>query len=241
MLTTRAIIFRATKFRESSLILDAYTEAKGLRKYLINGVRKARAQTPASLLQVMNLVELVAYDRDDKEINRLKEVRLEFAYQQIPFDVVRGTLGLFMAEVARKTIREREENAALFRFLYENFVFLDETRESLANLHLQFLLELSTHLGIMPSGEWSEATPLFDLREGQFVTDLPAHGRYLAEEASQYFNRLLHADRTEAHRVTLNKSQRIALLKALLFYYELHLENMGEIKSLDVLRAVLSD
>ncbi|MEL6276480.1 MAG: recombination protein O N-terminal domain-containing protein, partial [Bacteroidota bacterium] len=54
LITTRAIIFRATKYQESSLILDAYTELKGLRKYIISGVRKAKARTPASLLQVMN-------------------------------------------------------------------------------------------------------------------------------------------------------------------------------------------
>lgn len=240
MLTTRAIIFRATKYRDSSLIVDAYTEEKGLRKYLINGVRKAKSRTPASLLQVMNLVELTAYDRDDKEINRLKEIRLAYAYQQIPFDVVRGTLGLFMAEVARKTIREREENSALFKFIFDAFVFLDETNESLANVHIQFLLELSIHLGIMPSGEWSKTTPFFDLREGQFVAELPSHSSCLKEEQSYLIYRFLHIERDEAHAIKVEKQRRIALLRDVLQYYSHHLENMAEIKSLEVLRAVLS-
>ncbi|PHI20207.1 DNA repair protein RecO [Lewinellaceae bacterium SD302] len=239
MLTTRAIIFRTTKYRDSSLIVDAYTEEKGLRKYIINSVRKAKARTPASLLQVMNLVELTAYDRDDRDINRMKEIRLAYAYQQIPFDVVRGTLGLFMAEVARKTIREREDNGPLFHFLFDAFVFLDETRESLANIHLQFLLELSIHLGIMPSGEWSEETPLFDLREGQFVSSIPDHRQYLEEEQSYLVFRFLQVDRSDAHRIKVEKSRRLALLRNLLEYYSLHLENMAEIKSFEVLRTVL--
>lgn len=238
MLKTRAIIFRATKFRESSLIIDAYTE-KGLRKYLINGVRTAKAKTPASLLQVMNLVDLVAYDRADKEINRLKEVRLAFAYQQIPFDVVRGSLGLFMAEVARKTVKEREDNPTMFRFLFDSFVFLDETKESLANVHLQFLLELSIHLGIMPSGEWTNDSPLFDLQEGQFQQHIPNHSRYLDEEQSYLLYRFLHIDRAHAHEIKVEKSRRMNLLRDILKYYSIHLENMAEIKSLEVLRAVM--
>lgn len=239
MLKTRAIIFRGTKYRDSSLILDAYTEEKGLRKYLINGVRKAKAQTPASLLQVMNLVDIVAYDRDDKELNRLKEVRLAYAYQQIPFDVIRGSVGLFMAEVASKTIKERDDNSSLFNFLYDSFVFLDQTEESLANIHLQFLLELSVHLGIMPSGEFTNDSPLFDLRAAQFQADLPNHSDYLDEEQSYLLFRFLHMNREQAHQLKVEKNRRMALLRDILKYYSLHLENMAEIKSLTILKAVL--
>jgi DNA repair protein RecO (recombination protein O) len=239
LITTRAIIFRAIKYRESSLILDAFTEQKGLRKYLINGVRTARARTPASLLQVMNLVELVAYEREDREINRVKEVRLAYAFQQIPFDVIRGSLGLFMAEVARKTIREQEENPGLFNFLFDAFRFLDETTASLANVHVQFLLELSVHLGIMPSGEWTDATPLFDLEAGQFTSQIPNHGHYLKEEQSYLVYRFLHVDRAHAHEIKVEKTRRMALLRDILRYYSFHLENMAEIKSLEVLRTVM--
>ncbi|MEL6143037.1 MAG: DNA repair protein RecO [Bacteroidota bacterium] len=239
LITTRAIIFRATKYQESSLILDAYTELKGLRKYIISGVRKAKARTPASLLQVMNLVEIVAYEREDREINRLKEVRLAYPYQQIPFDLMRGTLGLFMAEVARKTVRERENNPGLFQFLYESFQFLDQTEASLANVHLHFLLELSTYLGFMPSGEWSIHTPIFDLKEGQFGSGAPRHPDYLPEEKSAWVHQLLHLDKAHAHEIKIPKTERLALLRELLRFYHLHLDGIGEVNSLEVVSEVM--
>ena len=239
LITTRAIIFRATKYQETSLILDAYTELKGLRKYIISGVRKAKARTPASLLQVMNLVEIVAYEREDREINRLKEVRLAYPYQRIPFDFTRGTLGLFMAEVARKTVRERENNPALFQFLYRSFQFLDQTEEALANVHLHFLLELSTYLGFMPSGEWTVQTPIFDLQEGQFISMLPGHPHYLTEEKSAWVHQLLHLDKVHAWEIKIPKKYRLELLRELLLYYRLHLEGIGEVNSLEVLREVM--
>lgn len=239
LITTRAIIFRATKYGESSLILEAYTELKGLRKYIIGGVRKKNARVPAGLLQVMSLVEIVAYEREDRDMNRLKEVRTAFPFRRIPFDVVRGALGLFMAEVARKTVREREDNQGLFDFLFAAFRYLDESEHSVANLALQYLLEFSTYLGFMPSGEYSADTPFFDLREGQFLPRIPGHGDYLTEEKSQLLYELLHRDREHVHELEMNRATRAALMNDLLFYYRHHVEGMGEINSLGVLREVL--
>ncbi|MEO0733666.1 MAG: recombination protein O N-terminal domain-containing protein, partial [Bacteroidota bacterium] len=101
LLKTRALIFRATKYGDSSIILEVYTEQRGIRKYIISGVRKARSRTPASLVQPLNLVDLVAYEREGKDLQRIKEVRPAHVYTRIPFDVYRGTVGLFMLEVAR--------------------------------------------------------------------------------------------------------------------------------------------
>lgn len=240
LITTRAIIFRTIKYQETSLIVEAYTELKGLRKYIISGVRKSKARTPASLLQVMNLVEIVAYERENRDLNRLKEVRLAYNFQQIPFDVIRGTLGLFMAEIARKTVLEREDNQPLFQFLFNSFEFLDRTKNSLANVPIQFLLEFSTYLGIMPSGEWSAETPFFNLREGQFEAELPAHGEYLPEEKSLVIHHLLHADKEHAHEMKVAKQLRLNLLDDLIKYYGMHIEGMGEINSAKILRSCFS-
>ncbi|MEM9837371.1 MAG: DNA repair protein RecO [Bacteroidota bacterium] len=237
LITTRAIILRTIKYQETSLIVEAYTELKGLRKYIISGVRKSKARTPASLLQVMNLVEIVAYEREDRDLNRLKEVRLAYPFQQIPFDVIRGTLGLFMAEIAHKTVREREPNAGLFNFLFGSFHYLDNCQGSLANLPLHYLLELSTYLGIMPSGEWSITTPFFDLKEGQFVAHLPAYTHYLDEEKSLIIHQLLHLDRLVAQDFKVAKPIRISLLDELIHYYGIHIEGMGEVNSGKILRA----
>ena len=72
LLETRALILRAVKYGDSSLILETYTEAKGIRKYIVGGVRKARSRTPASLVQPMNLVDIIAYEREGKDMTRLK-------------------------------------------------------------------------------------------------------------------------------------------------------------------------
>ncbi|MEM6771946.1 MAG: DNA repair protein RecO, partial [Bacteroidota bacterium] len=212
MLKTRAIIFRAIKYGESSLILEVYTEAKGIRKYIVSGVRKARSRTPASLVQPMSLVELVAYERAGKDLNRLKEVRPAHVYTKIPFDVYRGTIGLFMLEVARNTIREIEDNLALFTFLFDAFVFLDTSPGPIGNIHLHFLLKLTTYLGFLPAGVYSAETPYFDLREGVFLASFPGHRDYLDAERAKLMYELLHADRADLKSIKAPRADRLSLL-----------------------------
>ena len=187
----------------------------------------------------MNLVEIVAYEREDREMNRLKEVRLARPYHQIPFDLKRGTLGLFLLEMARKSVREREANPALFDYLFDSFCFLDETENSIANLHLHFLLGLSPYLGFLPIGDWSVSTPLFDLQEGQFISELPGHQHYLTEEIAQLLYRLLEMEREQVHELPLNRISRQTLLQALVAFYRFHVPGMGEINSLKVLKEIM--
>ncbi len=239
LIKTRAIIFRAIKYGESSLILEVYTEERGIRKYIVSGVRKARSRTPASLVQPMNLVDIVAYEREGKDLNRLKEVRPAHIYTRIPFDVYRGTIGLFLLEVARNAIREIEDNHALFDFLFDSFVFLDTTDGPLGNIHLHFLLELTSYLGCLPSGSYSEETPYFDLREGCFVPSFPGHRDYLDAPRAALMFHLLHADRAELEEIKISRGERLGLLNDLIIFYRHHIEGLKEINSLKVLREVM--
>ena len=97
LIATRGIVFRTIKYSESSIIADIYTEARGLQSYYINGIRSEKAKLKAGLFQPMSLLEIVAYAREDKSLNRIREARLTYAYQSIRFDGRKGTINLFSA------------------------------------------------------------------------------------------------------------------------------------------------
>ena len=180
LIKTRGIVFKSIKYSETSLIVDIYTEEKGLRKYLISGVRSKKAKTSAGLFQVMSLVDLVAYHRDDKDLTRIKEIKPSYVYQNIPFNLKRGAIGMFMAEIAQKSIRETEENPELFDFLFNSFRYLDQTKAPVANIHLHFLLELTLFLGIILSGYYHPSSLFFDLKECCYMAAPPHHTNYLS-------------------------------------------------------------
>ena len=239
LIKTRGIVLRTKKYSETSVITDIYTEAKGLRSYIISGVRSKRAKVGAALLQIMSLVDIVAYHRDDKDLTRLKEIKPLYVYKTIPFDFRRSAVGMLMTEVTRKTIHEQEEQPELFDFLLKSFLFLDETSESIANIHLQFLLNLTEYIGFMPSDSFSEETPYFDLKEGCFSPINPAHQYWLEKDLSELFSLLLHAPKEQVHSIIMTREQRRNLLRHILDYYRLHIENFPTINSHEILEEVM--
>lgn len=241
LIKTRGVVLRTKKYSETSVIADVFTEAKGLRSYIISGVRSKKAKVSAGLLQIMSLVDLVAYHRDDKDLTRLKEIKPLHVFQNIPFDIRRSSVGMLMTEVARKTIHGQEEQPELFEFLKESFLHLDETENSIANLHLHFLLNLTIHLGFMPGDNFSEETPYFDLKDGNFAPINPPHQYWLESDLSEIFSQLLHLRKEDAHTVQMSREQRRNLLHHILDYYALHIENFPTINSLDILEEIMSN
>jgi len=238
VLKTRGIVFRNQKYGETSVILDVFTEERGLQSYIVHGVRTAKARVHASLVQVMSLVELVAYSRDDRALQHIREIRPAWVYQSIPFDLKKGTIGLFMVEMARKSIREVEENRPLFDFLFESFRYLDQTAGPVSNFHLRFLCELAVLLGFQPDGNATPQTPFFDLQEGMFVGALPQHPYYLTENHSLLLDRLLHTAPDALPSIGFTRQDRKTMLRHLMDYYRLHIENFPEIHSYQVLETV---
>jgi len=238
LIKTRGIVFRSIKYGETSLIVDAYTEERGLQKYFVNGVRKPKARMNAALFQHMSIVDLVAYARSDRDMNRIKEIRPAVIYQRLPFDVRRGAIGMFITELARKTLREAEENQPLFSFLFNTLLLLDQAESGIANVHLYFVLHLSAFLGFFPESRPTTDADLFDLQEGRFRELPPDHAYYLDAVLSHRLAQLLNTNLSGAALVSLSREQRNRLLDKLLTYYRLHLDNFPEIHAHAVLREI---
>ncbi len=236
LIKTRGIIFKVLKYSETSLILDIYTEEKGLKKYIISGVRNKKSKLKTGVLQPISLVDLVAYFREDRDLHRIKEIKPAHIYQSIPFNLMKGTIALFMVELAQKTIREEEANADLFEFLYHQFLSLDEMPTLNLDFHIHFMLELSGFLGFLPTKNWSEQIPFFDMREGLFVSADPLHPYALNKALSAKIGQLLKKKSPK-----LSRKDRQLILNKLIDYYKIHVENFKGLNTHTVLKEVLGE
>lgn len=239
LIKTRGIIFKSVKYSESSIIADIFTEEKGLRSYIISGVRSKNAKINASILQVMTLVDLVVYHREDKNLTRIKEIKSSYVFQSIPFDVVKGAVGLFMVELARKTIRESEKNNLLFNFLFDAFRQLDISSFSVANFHIAFMVELSAFLGFLPGGEYSKETAGFDLAEGVFSALNKDGVHTLNNSESKFLDAFLKTPLDKSYTIKLNRMERKSFLNQMITFYKFHVENFESLNAHKILEEVL--
>ncbi|MBL7802426.1 MAG: DNA repair protein RecO [Saprospiraceae bacterium] len=240
LLHTRGIVFRAVKYGETSVIADIFTEEQGLHSFIAGSVRTAKSRMPYSLFQPMTVVDLVAYMKGQEgSLNRLKECRAGEVFTGIPFDIRRGAVALFMAEICRKSIHEGEAQQDLFAFLLDQLLWLDTTPHPIANLHLHFLTHLSGFLGFQPGVEEEGEELFFDLKEGAFSVVPPPHPLYLEVEDSARLIDLLSAPLQTAHEIPISRPQRKLLLQRMLQFYQMHLPGFTGVNTPDILEMVM--
>ena len=240
-LTTRAIVFRQTKYSDTSLVVKLLTEHSGLMSILVKGAHGPKAKIRASLFQPLNLLELVIDHKEKSELHYVREARVEFTYSSIPLDIRKTSILLFINELLYKSIQEEVSNEELFRYIHDHLTFLDKEPEVTGTYHLLFALHLTKLLGFFPHGIYDgHPETLFNLQEGQFSRSGELFGdQAITGRECGYFAKLLALSPEEHHSITIPSSIRNLLLEKLLVYYRLHLPITGEFKSHHVLHEVL--
>ena len=160
------------------------TDLLGRATYMVQGVKSSRGHgNKAALLQPVFPVEFEGMASPRAEMHRLREMRAAPPLRSIPFDVRKGTIALFMAEMLYRLVREVEPNSPLFDFVFGAVQALDGMESAVANFHLWFMVALSRHLGFFPGNEWSPGW-WFDIREGVFTPVMPRGEAFSRENAA---------------------------------------------------------
>jgi DNA repair protein RecO (recombination protein O) len=232
---TRGIVLRTTRYGESSLVVNCYTEQNGRQAYMVKGVRKSRKNNRSNLFQPLFILDFEVYHKDTRDIQLVKEVTRAVPINSIPYDITKSTQAIFMAEMLYRAVKEEEPNPMLAHFLMNSIEYLDALREPLPDFHLVFLFHLSRHLGFFPQNNYGEANRYFDLVSGQFKPIFSEPETQLDEEASRLWSQYIRSDFQGSTTMGFNSRQRKIVLDQLIRYYKNHVEGMGDIRSLDVL------
>ncbi len=237
---SKGIVFRTIKYGETSIITDIYTREKGLRSFIVNGVRRSKSRMSASLFQHGMLLDMLAYDKEGGTLARIKEVKSDYIFKDLHFNINKSSLSLFILELIRNTLREHEANVSLFDYLYQWFVDLDQWKEKIANLHLHFMVEFAGYIGFQPTNNYQVNMPYFDLETGQFVSLEGSYGHHtiMDEEMSRYIHQLMIMDRHDLHELIIPKLIRQRITDSLLNYYKLHIEGFRDLKSYEILKQI---
>lgn len=238
--TTRGIVLHSIKYSENSLIVDIFTESRGNVSFLVKIPRSKKHPVNSVLLRPLNILELVFDFRVNQNLQRISEMRVAVPYMTIPYNPLKETLALFLSEFLFYALRNESENAALYLYLQNSLEWLDSRDERFANFHLVFLLRLTLFLGIWPNVEEYRWGNLFDLQGGYFCEVQPPHGSYLEPDEARLLPVLVRMNYHTMHLFRMSRNDRARFLEVLNEYYSIHIPNFPALKSISVLREVLS-
>lgn len=222
---TRGIALSFIKYKESSIIARIFTETFGMQSYIVNSIRSKTAKTKIALFQPLTLLDLVVYHNKKKDVNRISELKCNCTFHTIPFDIRKTSIALFLTELLNQALLDEGENEPLFEFLHDSIHMFDVVEKDFEIFHLQFLMQLTKYLGIMPESGISLLKEIGHFKA--YNKDFCGKVDFFLKSSYEEYLRL-------------DKAIRGEILMAFLNYYRFHYDSVKEFKSIQVLKEVFN-
>lgn len=226
--TTRGIVIRYLKYRETSIIVHIFTEKFGMGSFIVNGIRSTRSKRSIGYFQPFSLLEVVCHSKPNREIQHLSDFKYFAPAHSIQTDIRKSTIALFLAEVIGKLLNQEQGNPqqGLFDFLTESILRFDGIKAGIENFHLHFLLKILPFIGL----GIDDGDALIESMEMEMMED--------DKRVIEFISEIIRSDLETS--LMSNGNLRFKTLELILQYYHHHTDVIGEIKSLKVLHQVFS-
>lgn len=138
-----AIVLSLNKYSDTGSIAHLYTAEQGRMQYAVYGNKYKGVLRPLSIIEFT----IAKRQNAPHQMGSLSSTSLSYTPQLLATDVQRQCVAMFIAEILSSTLRHPMSDQPLFEWLCEMVKHLD-TDEDICNLHLNFLIEYASHLGI---------------------------------------------------------------------------------------------
>ncbi|BDD05337.1 DNA repair protein RecO [Aureibacter tunicatorum] len=222
---TKGIVLNFVKFKETSIIVKLFTEKFGTQSYIVNGVRSSKAKGKMAMFQPFTLLDMQVYHKPNADINRISELHIGKPFFSIPYDVHKSAITIFLTEFCAKVLFHEESNPPLYNYLEASMELFDNLETGKDNFHLQFMVKLSSRLGIA----FETAEEFSRLVESHFPV-------LVSQEEKEALKSFL--DMELGGECRISNGIRSSLFDLLLKYYQYHYDNISNLKSIHVLKEV---
>lgn len=238
LVSTKAIVLSKLKYKDHDLIVKCYTEKFGVKTYLLKHILKTKkGKFKPAYFQLLTILELQAEHKDNRSLQYLKDIKLQYNYKTLHTNVVKSAIVMFLSEILSNILKEEEENLALYNFIETSLIWFDEN-ETNTIFHLLFLIKLTKYLGFYPDTNIRE-TNFFNLEEGRFQHN-ETNLYCISGNNLVFLKQLLGIKFDVYNNLDINSNQKRELLDMILLYFKLHLDGFKTPKSLTVLNQVFN-
>lgn len=234
---TQGIVLCTIPYNDRSQFVHIYTEQLGKITCRVTISRLRRSGGQRMLYAPLSVLDMILEGRPGQEIQQIREAQLLLSpYTLSMSDPGKTSQCMYMAELLDKTIREVEADARLWQFIRQSVELLQLSISGSANFHLVFTTRLSYLIGFHVDNSTYQPGMQFDISEGIYTRGPIYHPYYLTAESTVWLHQLLDTDFSHLDDLHLTREQRNILLDMMLTFLRIHLPEMGNIKSVDVLK-----
>lgn len=236
---TKAVVLRKLDYGDTSVIAHFYTEEFGKVTAIIKGARSRKSKM-GSIVDVMNLVEIVFYQKENREVQLITQADLIAHYPKIKQDLNRLKYSSAVHELVSSLIIENEKNTRLFKGILRIQELFEQNKEHPAVLFIKFFLFFIKEIGYELHFE-SKRLDMADVEAGEpvvfhyelgFMNKAGNEDKLITYEfSSELFNLLFCLSKGEGEG-TCSPSDLDKLIAFLEKYLRYHISEFKGLKSL---------
>lgn len=144
---TWGIVLGSVHLPGGKTVVRIFTEARGTVPFIVHGTHNKTAAVRPLLLMPLHVVEIDYEHHEGRELQTLKELQLRWQYTTIPYDPLKQTMALFLAEFLTHALRREGKNTALLQYVTEALRYLDEAQRDFTSMHVEMLRGVADFLG----------------------------------------------------------------------------------------------
>lgn len=234
----KAIVLNTVNYNDKYMLVSVYTDKFGRVTYMVLKSKSKTARVQKSFFFPLALLDMEVEHQGSRDIQRIREVQLQYQQNSIANNMVKTSLVMFLSEFLSRVLKDTDEYDIIFSYLSQSIQVLEESERGLANYHLVFMLKLTRFLGFYPNLEDYHEGDYFDMLNGIFVSKSPLHRHFVNKEESKTLSLLSRISYENMHHFLFSRNDRIGIINRMLEYYRLHLHDFPNLKSLDILHEI---
>lgn len=230
--SSQAIVLKRFPYGDTSLIARCFSRDFGKVSLIARGARRKKSTITAHL-QPLAFLDIVFYYKRDRDLHTLSKAGFTQTWSNIPQDVKKISYGMAVLELTDKTLTDHDPHPELFENLVGVLSAFDKFNKKLNLVFWYYELQLLSHLGFRPdlSQTEHEHAPLPDLEKN------PNSKKIL----TFLLNGNLRKDsfRKKLSSIPVRAKDRKLISEYIDTFFRVHFENLGKLKSLDVMRQIV--
>ena len=143
---TRAIVLRRLDFGDTSRIAHFFTEEYGKLSAMVKGAKSPKSKTGLAI-DILNVVELVLYKKDTREVQLVSQVDLIKHFSNIRDDFEKYRFASAVIELLATMITESEPHLKLFEGSVKILSLINSSNDSPKFLFAKYFLFFLRELG----------------------------------------------------------------------------------------------
>tara|TARA_B100000579_G_scaffold333394_1_gene283831 strand:+ start:2044 stop:2733 length:690 start_codon:yes stop_codon:yes gene_type:complete len=223
-----AIVLKRFPYSETSLIARCFVKDLGKVSFIVHGAHRKKSPMGA-YFQPANCLNLVYYFKENRDLQTISKASFNCSWLNIPKDLKKISYAMAMIELTDKCLTDNDSHNNLYGQLFSSLKGVENSNNQLNLIYWHYQYSLLTFLGFKPDFQQSE------------LDFIPLPNPYEGPNSKDLFNYFEKGEKIIDKNFNITTKDSRVISNYLNACLGIHFEGVKNLKSLKILREILSN